>query len=84
MAEKGPAKGKGGAEEKASKPKPKEKPDLIRDLWRAKAQLKLHLSDGTVVEGQIKQFDLYNLQVETDTGKRYWVPKHAVVYAEML
>ena len=81
MAEK-PQKGKGGAEEKA--PKEKEKPDLIRDLWRAKARLKLHLSDGTVVEGQIKQFDLYNLQVEADTGRRYWVPKHAVVYAEML
>jgi len=79
MAEKRPAKGK--AEEKA--PKSKEKPDLIRDLWREQTRLKLHLSDGTVIEGRIKQFDQYNLQVLTDS-KRYWVPKHAVVYAEML
>jgi sRNA-binding regulator protein Hfq len=79
MVEKEPAKGKG--EEKA--PKPKEKPDLIRDLWREQTRLKLHLTDGTVIEGRIKQFDQYNLQVKTD-DKRYWVPKHAVVYAEML
>jgi len=77
MAEKGPAKGK--EEEKAPKPKP----DLIRDLWKEQARLKLHLSDGTVIEGRIKQFDRYNLQVAADDDKRYWVPKHAVVYAEM-
>lgn len=77
MAEK-PPKG----EEKAPRPKPK--PDLIRDLWKDQAKLKLHLLDGTVLEGRIKQFDQWNLQLLADNGKRLWIPKHAVAYAEML
>jgi sRNA-binding regulator protein Hfq len=78
MAERGQARGEARQEEK-----PKEKPDLIRDLWREQTKVRLHLADGTVIEGRIKQFDQWNLQVKVDDGKRYWVPKHAVVYAEI-
>ncbi|MEM2960099.1 MAG: RNA chaperone Hfq [Candidatus Bathyarchaeia archaeon] len=81
MAEKGKAQpaGPAKAEEKAPPPKP----DLIRDLWREKAELKLHLADGTVLTGRIKQFDTFNIQLLTEGERLYLIPKHALVYIEM-
>lgn len=75
----GPAKGEAPArvEEKV------QKPDLIRDLWREKAKLKLHLTDGTVLTGRIQQFDPFNIQLVTDSEQLYLIPKHAVVYVEL-
>jgi sRNA-binding regulator protein Hfq len=69
--------------EQPKPPKP-EKPDLLRDLWRDQSLLKLHLLDGTVLEGRIKQFDQYNLRVKVEDGTVYLIPKHALVYVEVI
>jgi hypothetical protein len=61
MTEKGKAQPAGSA--KAEEKAPPPKPGLIRDLWREKTRLQLHLTDGTVIAGRIKQFDQFNLQL---------------------
>lgn len=62
----------------------KPKFDVVRDLKQDGATLRLHLSDGTALEGKIQVFDRYNLLFEGDQGQRIWVPKHAIVYGEIL
>jgi len=47
-------------------------------------KLSLHLKNGESLTGKIALFDKFNLMFEAEGGKRYWVPKHAVAYAELL
>jgi len=58
--------------------------DLIRDLKASGQKLTLHLENGEALEGKITRFDRFNLMFEDEDGDRYWVPKHAVVYAKLL
>jgi hypothetical protein len=55
--------------EQPKPPKP-EKPDLLRDLWRDQSLLKL--------------FDQYNLRVKVEDGTVYLIPKHALIYVEVV
>ena len=57
--------------------------DIVRDLKANEQKLSLHLENHESIEGKIVLFDKFNLIVEAEGGKRYWVPKHAVVYAEL-
>lgn len=58
--------------------------DIVRDLKVNEQKLSLHLDNGESLQGTIALFDRYNLIFEADGGKRYWVPKGAVAYAELL
>lgn len=60
-------------------------PHNILDELRIKGiNLRIHLADGSAVEGIIESIDRYNLLVKRDDAKQYWIPKHSVVYAETL
>lgn len=58
--------------------------DIVRDLKVNERKMSLHLENGESLQGTIALFDKFNLIFEAERGKRYWVPKHAVVYAELL
>jgi len=58
--------------------------DIVRDLKVNEQPLSLHLDNGESLQGKIALFDKFNLIFEGEGGKRYWVPKHAVAYAELL
>lgn len=62
----------------------KPKVDIVRDLKANEQKLALHLENGESLTGTIALFDRYNLIFEAEGGKRYWVPKGAVAYAELL
>ncbi len=57
--------------------------DIVRDLKVNGQRLVLHLENRESLEGQIVLFDKFNLMFEDDDGGRYWIPKHAVVYAKL-
>ncbi len=71
------------AEEKPTEPK-KAPIDIVRDLKVDGQRLSLHLENGESLTGTIALFDRYNLIFAAEGGKRYWVPKGAVAYAELL
>ncbi len=58
--------------------------DIVRDLKVNERKLALHLENGESLTGTIAIFDKFNLIFEAESGKRFWVPKHAVAYAELL
>lgn len=71
------------AEQEATDPK-KAPIDIVRDLKVNEQKLSLPLEGGESLQGAIALFDKFNLVFEDEGGKRYWVPKHAVAYAELL
>lgn len=58
--------------------------DIVRDLKADEQKLALRLENGESLTGTIALFDKFNLIFEAEGGARYWVPKHAVAYAELL
>ncbi len=73
-------------QDQTNKPDQANKPnvDIVRDLKVNEQHLSLHLDNGESLQGKIRLFDKFNLIFESEGGKRYWVPKHAVAYAELL
>lgn len=66
----------------------KPRPDLIRDVWKEQTKLKLHLLDGPVIKGRSSSSisGTPTVKVElagVEGGKGLWIPKHALVYAEL-
>ncbi|MFB6285727.1 MAG: hypothetical protein ABEK03_04010 [Candidatus Bipolaricaulia bacterium] len=70
--------------EQRSEPQKRPNIDIVRDLKANEQKLALHLENGESLTGTIALFDRYNLLFDDEGGKRYWVPKGAVAYAELL
>ena len=64
--------------------KPEAEFDLLGTLKKEGVRLRIHLTDKSVLEGAISDYSRYDLLLEAAAEQRYWVPKHSVVYAELI
>ena len=56
----------------------------LRELRDNRTMVRVHLTDGTRIDGRIEQVYTYDVTVQTITAERYWIPKHSVLSIEIL